>query len=164
VFNREAGINKKFWEELFACFTFTAIWIFDTNRKKILWYMCVRNVVNKTVQFDRLQCWYYWWDGLTEYAVEMASVGMIYVLSFTLIGSAIITEIVCEAAVLVLPILWIYVLCRWGGLVYIPSFIKTGSGVQIFLRGYTTRHTARWAHEPTHFLRSKKSILKIVTQ
>jgi hypothetical protein len=39
----------------------------------------MRNEVNKTIQFGRLQFWYYWWEWFMEYTVDMASVGMIYV-------------------------------------------------------------------------------------
>jgi hypothetical protein len=50
--------NKKVGEELSAYFPFTVISVFDTtSRKKTL--VCVCNEVNKTIQLQRLQCWYY---------------------------------------------------------------------------------------------------------
>jgi hypothetical protein len=49
---------KKFWEELVTYFPFTVIWIYDmTSRKKTS--VCICNETNKTIQFGRLQCWYY---------------------------------------------------------------------------------------------------------
>jgi hypothetical protein len=37
----------------------------------------------------RLQCWCYWWRGLTWYAFEIASRGMTYISNFTKIGSGV---------------------------------------------------------------------------
>jgi hypothetical protein len=51
--------NQKFMEELIAYFPFTVIWVSHASRKETLVCMC--NEVNKTIQFWRLQCWYYWW-------------------------------------------------------------------------------------------------------
>jgi hypothetical protein len=48
---------NKFWEELIACFPFTVILVFHTSRKKTV--LCIRNEVNETAQYGRLQCWYY---------------------------------------------------------------------------------------------------------
>jgi hypothetical protein len=63
---------KKFLEELIASFPFTVNWVSDmTSRKKTL--ICMRNEVNKTIQFGRLQCWYYWWEWFMKYTVQMAS-------------------------------------------------------------------------------------------
>jgi hypothetical protein len=51
--------NKKFWEELITYFLSTIIRVFDmTSRKKTL--VCMLNAVNKTIQFERLLCLYYW--------------------------------------------------------------------------------------------------------
>jgi hypothetical protein len=80
--------NKKIWEELFAYFSFTVIWISDTIIKKKT-SVCMHNEANKTIQFGRLQCWYYWWKWYIKYAVEMASDGKIYAPSFMTIGSGI---------------------------------------------------------------------------
>jgi hypothetical protein len=49
----------------------------------------MRNEDNKTIDFGRLQCWYYWLEWFMRYAVEMASAGMIYVLSSKKICSGI---------------------------------------------------------------------------
>jgi hypothetical protein len=40
-------------------------------------------------QFERLQCWYYSWEGFMKYAVEMDSDAMIYLPSSIKIGSGI---------------------------------------------------------------------------
>jgi hypothetical protein len=46
-------------------------------------------VIKIPQQFDRLQCWYYWWEGFMKYAVEMASDSMIYIVSFLTLDSGI---------------------------------------------------------------------------
>jgi hypothetical protein len=43
----------------------------DTSRKETL--VCMRIEVSKTVQFERLQCWCYEWEGFMNYAIEMVS-------------------------------------------------------------------------------------------
>jgi hypothetical protein len=40
-------------------------------------------------KFERLQCWYYSWEGLMMYAVEMASCGMLYLTDFMNIGTGV---------------------------------------------------------------------------
>jgi hypothetical protein len=58
VRNSNPTNNKKFWEEPIAYFPFTVNLASDTaSRKKTL--LSVRNEVSKTIQFGRLQCWYY---------------------------------------------------------------------------------------------------------
>jgi hypothetical protein len=50
--------SKQYWEEQIAYFPVTAILVSDTiNRNKTV--LCARNEVSKTIQFGRLQCWYY---------------------------------------------------------------------------------------------------------
>jgi hypothetical protein len=49
--------NRKIWEELITYFPFTSILISGTSKKKTL--VCMRNEVNKIMQYLRLQCWYY---------------------------------------------------------------------------------------------------------
>jgi hypothetical protein len=49
----------------------------------------MRNEVNETIKFGRLQYWYYWWEGFIKYTVEMALGGMIYIPIFLMIGSRI---------------------------------------------------------------------------
>jgi hypothetical protein len=49
----------------------------------------MHNEVNKTIQFERLQCLYYWWEEFMKCAVEMASGDMIYTPSSIKIGSDI---------------------------------------------------------------------------
>jgi hypothetical protein len=55
------------------------------------------------MQFEKLQCWYYYWEGFVLCTVQMAS----------------------------------------GGRIYIQSFMKIDSGIQIFFGwgNYTYRHT-----------------------
>jgi hypothetical protein len=45
-----------------------------------------------------------------------------------------------------------------GAMIYIPSFVKTGSGVQKFMEGiYRHTQTAWWSHKPTFiFFKIKK--------
>jgi hypothetical protein len=45
IFLIQSNINRKFWEELIACFPFTTIWIFDKSRKKT--FVCMHNGVKK---------------------------------------------------------------------------------------------------------------------
>jgi hypothetical protein len=40
-------------------------------------------------QFERLQCWYYWWEGLTKYTTQMAADGMICIPNLIINGSGI---------------------------------------------------------------------------
>jgi hypothetical protein len=54
-------LSEMFWEELIAYFPFTVM----------------RNEDNRTIQFGRLQCWYYWWERFMRYTIEMASSGTI---------------------------------------------------------------------------------------
>jgi hypothetical protein len=50
--------NNKFWEELISYFPFTKILVSDaTNRKETL--ACMHNEVSKTIQYGRLQYWFY---------------------------------------------------------------------------------------------------------
>jgi hypothetical protein len=80
--------NTKFWEELIACFLFTVIWVSDTtSREKTS--VCLHNGANKTTQFGRLQCWYYWWGRFMKYTTEMVSDGMTFVPSFMMTGSGV---------------------------------------------------------------------------
>jgi hypothetical protein len=44
--------------------------------------------------------------------------------------------------------------------IYIPSFIKIGSGIQKLI-GEIHRHTGTWSHKPTLFFQNKESRLKI---
>jgi hypothetical protein len=80
------------------------------------------NEVNKTIQFERLQCLYYWWEWFMKHALEMASDGMIYIPSFMKIGSGhacnikVIISTIWEAAVLVLLMGRIYDVCHWDNL------------------------------------------------
>jgi hypothetical protein len=49
-----------------------------------------------------------------------------------------------------------------GAVIYIPSFIKIGSGVQKLIEGDT--QTATQSHKPTPFFQIKQSRLKIFKQ
>jgi hypothetical protein len=49
----------------------------------------MRTEVNKTMQFEKLQCWYYWCEKFNKYAVEMAAGGLKYIPSFMTIDSGI---------------------------------------------------------------------------
>jgi hypothetical protein len=73
--------NKKFWEELIVYFSFTVTLVSDgASRNKTL--VCIHNEVNTTIQFGRLECWYYWLEWFMRYTVGMVSDGMIYTPSF----------------------------------------------------------------------------------
>jgi hypothetical protein len=50
-----------------------------------------------------------------------------------------------------------------GAVIYIPSLIKIGSGIEKLIGGYTDKHTqtATWSHKPTLFFQNKESRLKI---
>jgi hypothetical protein len=74
-------------EELITYFPFTVIWVSHASRKEAL--VCMHNEVNKTIQFWRPQCWYYWLEWFMKHAIEMASGDMIYIISFMEIGSGI---------------------------------------------------------------------------
>jgi hypothetical protein len=52
-----AVYNKKLLEELVTYFPVTTIWVFEQVEKTLV---CVCNGVSKTIQFERLQWWYYW--------------------------------------------------------------------------------------------------------
>jgi hypothetical protein len=45
--------------------------------------------MHETEQFERLQCWYYWWERFMKHAIEMTSSGMIYFPSLIKTGSDI---------------------------------------------------------------------------
>jgi hypothetical protein len=49
-----------------------------------------------------------------------------------------------------------------GAMIYVPSFIKIGSGVQKLIGGIHTQ-TATWSHKPTLFFQNKESGLKTQT-
>jgi hypothetical protein len=51
--------------------------------------VCMHNEGNKTIQFWRLQCWYYWLEWFMKHAIETASDDMIYIISFMKIGLGI---------------------------------------------------------------------------
>jgi hypothetical protein len=99
-------------------------------------------------QFQRLQCWYYWWEIFMKNATEMASGGMTYIPSFMTIGSGIqvISRLLLQQFErLQCSYYW------WdgfmgqttemdsGGIIYIPSFIKIGTGVRRLLGDKTHR-------------------------
>jgi hypothetical protein len=45
-------------------------------------------VRNRFQQFERLWCWYYWWEGCVMYVTDMAPDGMIYTVTWLLnVGS-----------------------------------------------------------------------------
>jgi hypothetical protein len=133
--------NKMFWEELITCIPFTAILVSDTrSRNKTIVYMC--NEVSKTIQFWRLQCWYYWFEWFIIYTIEMASDDMIYVPSFMKISLGI--QVILRHYLYNLKgrsvgitngkDLWCMLL-RWPQMAWhIQSFMKIGSGIQMILR------------------------------
>jgi hypothetical protein len=51
-----------------------------------------------------------------------------------------------------------------GAVIYVPSFIKIGSGVQKLIAGNTQTHTrtATCYHKPTLFFQNKESRLEIL--
>jgi hypothetical protein len=73
-------------------------------------------------QFDRLQCWYWWWEGFMKYVVEMGS----------------------------------------GGMLYIPSFLEIGSGIQKLLWGdtHTDTQTTWWSHRFTFIFLGEVKLAK----
>jgi hypothetical protein len=49
-----------------------------------------------------------------------------------------------------------------GAMIYIPSFVKNGSGIQKLIRGYREKQTAWRLHKPTfYFFQNKKGRLKM---
>jgi hypothetical protein len=58
------------------------------------WFERSGNIKVTSQKFEKLQCWYYWWQGFIMYAAEMPS----------------------------------------RGITFLPSFMKTGTGVQAILR------------------------------
>jgi hypothetical protein len=47
-----------------------------------------------------------------------------------------------------------------GSVLYISSFLKTGSGIQKSIGGDTDRQTATWSHKPTLFSQNKERPLR----
>jgi hypothetical protein len=64
-------MNKKFWEDviLFLFFHYNLSAQYDSRKKPV----SVLNEVNKAIQFPRLQCWHYWWEGFIKHAAGIAS-------------------------------------------------------------------------------------------
>jgi hypothetical protein len=103
----------------------------------------MRNEVNKTIQIGRLQCWYYWWkaiyevhcwDGLRWHYVHTESHDDQFRHSSNIEG---ITSTVWEAVVLVLLVRGIYNVRHWdgvSGMIFLPSIMKIGTGLQAILR------------------------------
>jgi hypothetical protein len=114
-----------------------------TSRKENV-LICMCNEVSKTIWFERLQCWYYWWEGLNEVWCY-GGLKWHYILVHTkfhddlFMGSTniqVISSTIREAAVLVLLMGWLNEVCHWDGLrhmIYIPSFMVKGSGIQVIL-------------------------------
>jgi hypothetical protein len=82
-------------------------------------------------QFERLWYWYYWWEGLHKYAVEMASGGMMYtyIPSFVKISTgvqAILRYVpeMWETAVLILLIGGNCDVRRWDGFMWHDIHMK----------------------------------------
>jgi hypothetical protein len=96
----------------------SVIWVPDiTSREKTLVGMC--NEVNKTIQFGKLQCWYYWWVRFMKCDIYMTSGGMIYIPTLINISLSItikvITSKTSEAIMLILLTGVIYKFWHWGG-------------------------------------------------
>jgi hypothetical protein len=53
------------------------------------WYMRSSNIKIMSQKFEGPQCWYYWWDGFMNCAIQMGSGAMIVTRSFINIGSGI---------------------------------------------------------------------------
>jgi hypothetical protein len=53
------------------------------------WWRHSTNIKALPQQFERLQCWCYWWKGFMKYPVEMILGVMIYIRSFIMIGSCV---------------------------------------------------------------------------
>jgi hypothetical protein len=43
-----------------------------------------------------------------------------------------------------------------GAMMYIPSFVKTGLGIQKLLGEDTVTQTARWSHKPNFFFQLRE--------
>jgi hypothetical protein len=69
LFQASTCVLNKSWEELITYSPFTAIQVFDTSRKEVL--VCTSNEVDKTIQLERLQCWYDRLEGLKWHDVPV---------------------------------------------------------------------------------------------
>jgi hypothetical protein len=107
-------------------------------------------------QFERLQCWYYWWEGFMMCTAEMASGGMINIPSFMKVGAGVqvlFSSEIWEATLLVLLMGRIYVVHHWDGLSCLDvhtKFHKDWLRHLIVNMGdtHTDIQTARWFHRP----------------
>jgi hypothetical protein len=50
------------------------------------WYRHQSSIKVMSQIFQKLQCWYYWWNGIIMHAIGMASCGTIYLQRFIKIG------------------------------------------------------------------------------
>jgi hypothetical protein len=106
-------------------------------------------------QFERFQCWYYWWERLMKYIVQMASGGMIYMCTKFhderfrhLTNVKVIASTIWGASVLVLLVGGIYDVCRWEGLrwhIYIPNFVTMLKYWYYWWEGFM-KYVLRWFH------------------
>jgi hypothetical protein len=134
--HKSRDINKKFSEELIAYFPFTIILVSDKTCTKKTW-VHIHNEVKKTIQYWRLQCFYYWWSWFMRYTVGMASDGITCKPKFMNIG--------LDIQVILRLIHWQFqrfesvattnennLLCALvsGGMIYITSFTSICTGVE----------------------------------
>jgi hypothetical protein len=107
-------------------------------------------------QFDRLQCWYYWWDGFKKYAIEMASSGMIhtYQVPWRLLWALSNIKVLPQTSDRLQC--W-YCWCKgnaqelgwWDGLRCHTKFHKDWFRQSKVVNGGGFTQTARWSHKPT---------------
>jgi hypothetical protein len=100
-------------------------------------------------------------EATMEYAVEMASWGMIYIPSFMKIGAGV-KELLrrclrnlrgCHVGIIYGRDLWF---TGSGAVIYMQRFIKFGWGIQKLMGGYTYRHT------DTHIERQQGDLISLI--
>jgi hypothetical protein len=107
------------------------------------WIRQSSNINVLSQQSERLQCWYYWWEGFMKYVAEMASGGTIYIPSFMTTGPSI------KVILSLLPQQSERLQCShywWeglpecaielgsGGMIYESSSMMISSSIQVILR------------------------------
>jgi hypothetical protein len=122
--------------------------IWHNKQKKSALHMSKE--INKTIQFEGLQCWYYWWEWIMQFAVEMMTGGMIYMPSCMMIGSGIqvILKLMPKPFDTLLCLhYWWEVLMKYAvvtaadSMIHIPSFKKSVLAFRNYWVGYIYRHT-----------------------
>jgi hypothetical protein len=107
----------------------------------------MRNEVNKTIQFEKMQCWYYWWEGFMKDAFEM------HIPSFLKFGTGVQAMLRfclsnlrgCNVGISDGKFIKYAFEMGSGSMIYIPSFIKIDLGIQKLLgwERQRNKHTHR---------------------